>query len=60
MHPQRVRLEEKDFAELVQGKTIQLKAHTGNVVAEVALADIGFDRMYFHIELAMRDSEASC
>lgn len=53
MMPIKVRLEEKDFAQLVRGKVVILNGPAGTV--ELILADIGWDRMYFHIERAMRD-----
>lgn len=54
--PHRIKLEEQDFADLIRGKTVQLKAHTGNIIAEVALSDIGWERMYFQLERATRDA----
>ncbi len=49
-YPRRILLGEEDFKELVRGQPIRI----GDV--EIALADIGWDRMYFQIERAMRDA----
>lgn len=54
--PPRIVIDEIQFAQLVRGKPIELRAWGGNAIAEVALADIGWDRMYFQIERAMRDA----
>lgn len=48
----RILLDEKDFAKLVRGEVVQ---KPGSLIT-IALADIGFDRMYFQIELALRES----
>ena len=54
----RVILGEKEFAELVRGKIVSVgTSHGGHV--EVALSDIGVDRMYFHIELALREASGA-
>lgn len=46
----RIVLDENDFAELVRGRAVSKR----DVV--IVLADIGWDRMYFQIERAMRDA----
>lgn len=51
----RARLEEENFAQLVRGKVVTLVTAGGNKI-EVCLADIGWDRMYFQLERAMRDA----
>lgn len=50
----RAKLTEKDFAALVSGKIVTLTGWSGNIIAEVALDDIGWDRMFAQIELARR------
>ncbi len=45
-------LDEKDFGDLVRGRPVALP--DSNVV--IALSDIGWDRMYFQIEGAMREA----
>lgn len=52
MNDLRVILSEEDFKELVSGHAVQ-KPGVG-----IILSDIGFDRMFFHIERAMRDSDS--
>jgi hypothetical protein len=47
-------LEEEHFAKLVRGKTVALITAGGNKI-EICLADIGWDRMYYQIEGAMRE-----
>lgn len=54
--PHRIVIDESQFAQLVRGKPIELMAYgEARPIAEVALADIGWDRMYFHIESALRE-----
>jgi hypothetical protein len=47
----RVMLSELDFANLVRGKIVKKE---GSPIS-IALEHIGWDRMYFQIERAMRD-----
>ena len=46
----RVVLNEKDFETLVRGKAVAKEG------VAIILSDIGWDRMFFHVERAMRDS----
>ncbi len=48
----KIMLSEEDFAALVRGKVVQ---KPGSLIT-IALSDIGWDRMYFQIERAMRDN----
>ncbi len=54
--PRRFTLEERDFACLVRGGVVNLFLAGGTKI-EVKLADIGWDRMYFQIELAIREAQ---
>ncbi len=48
----KILLDEQDFAQLVRGGVVQ---KPGSLIT-IALTDIGWERMYFQIERAMRDS----
>ena len=48
----RIVIDEKDFENLVRGKVIVKE----NGECAIVLSDIGWDRMFFHIERAMRDA----
>ena len=48
--PRRRMMTEDDFARLVRGGIVDLRG------VQVALKDIGWDRMYFQLERAMRDA----
>jgi hypothetical protein len=52
--PHRVILDEKDFADLVRGRPV---AFCDSFII-IRLSDIGWDRMYFQIESAMREAGA--
>ncbi len=51
----RITLSEKDFGLLVRGQAVR---QPGSPIA-IALDDIGWDRIYFQIERAMRDQQAT-
>lgn len=48
----RIVLTEKDFGDLVRGRVVS----RGVSPVTFVLADIGWDRMYFQIETAMREA----
>ncbi len=51
----RLTLDEKAFTDLVRGKPVVLYLGSENEI-HIRLAKIGWDRMFFHIERAMRDA----
>lgn len=51
----KILLSEADFAQLVRGKVVQ---QPGSLIT-IKLADIRLDRMYFHIELALREASGA-
>jgi hypothetical protein len=52
----RVRLDEKEFRQLVAGKVVRLESAKGEIV-EMILADIGWDRMEFALTDAVMGKE---
>lgn len=53
----RFSLGEKEFADLVAGRVVTFHPSEGGKTIEVALSDIGWDRMFYSIERAVREKE---
>jgi hypothetical protein len=49
-------INENQFSKLVRGDILVLELNTGDIV-EFSMSDIGWDRMYYQIERAIRDHE---